>query len=132
MKQSSLIFIGSADFGKVSLDRIVIEGHAVTGVITEVNDPCAQYAKKKGIPTIQLAERHRKIDGSLKEKVMKFINRREPDFLAMCVWEKQMPPELVKQYAEANPDELEKMGVEIVEGNDGNVSLEETSSDEEE
>jgi len=40
--------------------------------------------------------------------------------------------ELVKQYAEANPDELEKMGVEVVEGNDGSVSLEETSSDEEE
>lgn len=39
---------------------------------------------------------------------------------------------LVREYAEANPEELEKMGVEIVEGNDGNVSLEETSSDEEE
>ena len=99
MKQNSVIFIGSADFGKISLERIVQEGYAVKGVITEVNDPCAAYAKEKGIPTIQLAERHRKVEGQLKEKVMKFIDRREPDFLAMCVWEKQMPSELVKQYA---------------------------------
>ena len=91
MKQNSVIFIGSADFGKASLDRIVIEGYDVAGVITEVNDPCAAYAKEKGIPTIRLAERHRSIEGSLKEKVLKFINRREPNFLAMCVWEKQGP-----------------------------------------
>ena len=40
--------------------------------------------------------------------------------------------EMVKKYAEANPEELEELGVEVVEGEDGSVSVEESSSEEEE
>lgn len=94
---SNIVFIGSSDFGKTSLEKIV-EGYNVTGVITETNDPCSEYAKENNIKALRIAEKHRKLKGQLRNRFIDFIEKRKPDLIVMCVWEKKIPKQIVEKY----------------------------------
>jgi len=91
------VFIGSSEFGLKSLQKLRRK-FKVSGVITETNDPCGDYAKTHGIPALRMAEHHRTLEGRLKTRFTDFIDRRNPDAIAMCVWEKMIPPETVAKY----------------------------------
>ncbi len=92
MTVENIVFIGASEFGEASLEKLASK-YDVSGVITERDDPCADFAKQNGISSLRFEE-----GKSKKAKVKKFIYGIDPDMIVMCVWESKIPKSIVRDY----------------------------------
>lgn len=96
----SILFMGSPEFARVSLQMLFDSGFPLLGVVAQPDKPagrgrlvtpcaCAHYAREKGIPLFQ--------PPSLKEpELIRQLANLQPDFIVVAAYGKILPQELIK------------------------------------
>ncbi len=96
-----IVFMGTPDFAKTSLDAIVKEKHEIVAVVTNPDkpqgrgmkltpSPVKQYAIENGLPVLQ-PEKIRK-----NENFIDMIKQQQPDVICVVAYGKILPAELLK------------------------------------
>lgn len=100
MSKPTIIFMGTPEFGLISLEALWSEGYPIKGVFTQpdkpsgrgqkmTTPPCALFAKEKKLPLFQPA--------SLKdEDVLKQIEELKADFIITAAYGKFLPDRVLK------------------------------------
>ena len=99
-KDIKVVFMGTPDFAKCSLEKLVESGYNIVGVFTNPDKPSGRgmklkpsdvkvYANEKGIPVFQPAKLRNN------PEVIEILNRLQPDVICVVAYGKILPKEVL-------------------------------------
>lgn len=100
-KDIKVVFMGTPDFAKCSLEKLVESGYNIVGVFTNPDKPSGRgmklkpsdvkvYANEKGIPVFQPAKLRNN------PEVIEILNRLQPDVICVVAYGKILPKEVLE------------------------------------